>query len=55
MSAQARSALGKTTRPSLPGILPRPRLFDMLDEARAVGAVWPRSGTARASSRIRHK
>ncbi len=40
MSAQARSALGKTTRPSLPGILPRPRLFDMLDEARTVGAVW---------------
>ena len=35
-----RSALGKTTRPSLPGILPRQRMFDLLDEGRAAGAVW---------------
>jgi len=35
-----RSALGKTTRPSLPGILPRMRLFEMLDEARTGRAVW---------------
>lgn len=35
-----RSALGKTRRPSLPGILPRNRLFKVLDEARSGGAVW---------------
>jgi SAM-dependent methyltransferase len=40
VSATGRSALGKTTRPSLPGILPRQRLFARLDEARAAGAVW---------------
>ena len=40
MSPRGRSALGKTTRPSLPGILPRKRLFDLLEEARAGGAVW---------------
>ena len=40
MSDAARNPLAKTTRPSLPGILPRQRLFDLLDEARAGGAVW---------------
>ena len=29
-----RASLGKTTRPSLSGILPRKRLFKRLDEAR---------------------
>ena len=59
MSAPGRSALGKTTRPSLPGILPRKRLFDLLDEARAGGAVWlagpPGSGkTTLAASYLDH-
>ena len=59
MSAPGRSALGKTTRPSLPGILPRKRLFDLLDEARAGGAVWlagpPGSGkTTLAASHLDH-
>lgn len=40
MTPRGRSALGKTTRPSLPGILPRKRLFDLLDDARVGGAVW---------------
>ena len=35
-----RSSFAKTTRPSLPGILPRPRLFELLDEARTGGAAW---------------
>lgn len=35
-----RIALGKTSRPRLPGILPRQRLFEILDEARAGGSVW---------------
>src|SRR6185295_13913218 len=30
----------KTTRPSLSGILPRKRLFKLLDEARKSPAVW---------------
>ena len=35
-----RASLGKTTRPSLPGILPRKRLFGLLDEARERPVVW---------------
>ncbi len=35
-----RASLGKTTRPSLSGILPRPRLFDLLDAARERSTVW---------------
>lgn len=35
-----RSALGKTTRPSLPDILPRRRLFARLNEGRKRPAVW---------------
>jgi len=35
-----RSTLGKTTRPSLSGILPRKRLFTRLDEARKQPVVW---------------
>ena len=35
-----RVSLGKTTRPSLSGILPRRRLFKLLDEARECPAVW---------------
>jgi LuxR family maltose regulon positive regulatory protein len=35
-----RSALGKITRPSLPDILPRRRLFARLDEGRKGPAVW---------------
>ena len=35
-----RASLGKTTRPSLPGILPRPRLFALLDAARERPVVW---------------
>jgi len=35
-----RASLGKTTRPSLSGILPRKRLFKLLDEARARPVVW---------------
>ncbi len=35
-----RVSLGKTTRPSLSGILPRKRLFKLLDEARECPAVW---------------
>jgi DNA-binding SARP family transcriptional activator len=34
------AALGKISRPSLPGILPRKRLFALLDEARKHPAVW---------------
>jgi ATP/maltotriose-dependent transcriptional regulator MalT/DNA-binding SARP family transcriptional activator len=35
-----RASLGKTTRPSLSGILPRQRLFALLDEARERPVVW---------------
>ncbi len=35
-----RASLGKTTRPSLSGILPRKRLFALLDEARERPVVW---------------
>ncbi|MGQ0512418.1 MAG: BTAD domain-containing putative transcriptional regulator [Betaproteobacteria bacterium] len=35
-----RPSLGKTTRPSLSGILPRQRLFDFLDRARERSTVW---------------
>jgi hypothetical protein len=35
-----RASLGKTTRPSLSGILPRKRLFARLDEARERPVVW---------------
>ncbi len=35
-----RASLGKTTRPSLSGILPRKRLFKQLDEARERPVVW---------------
>jgi len=35
-----RSSLGKTTRPRIAGVLPRERLFGLLDEARAGSAVW---------------
>lgn len=35
-----RPSLGKTTRPSLSGILPRQRLFDLLDRARECSTVW---------------
>lgn len=35
-----RVSLGKTTRPSLPGILPRKRLFALLDEGRERAAIW---------------
>jgi hypothetical protein len=35
-----RSSLGKTTRPSLIGIVARERLFSLLDEARKGPAVW---------------
>jgi len=35
-----RSSLGKTTRPSLAGILPRSRLFGLLDQGREGPVVW---------------
>ena len=35
-----RASLGKTTRPSLSGILPRPGLFSRLDEARERPVIW---------------
>jgi ATP/maltotriose-dependent transcriptional regulator MalT len=35
-----RASLGKTTRPSLTGILPRKRLFGLLDRARERPVVW---------------
>ena len=35
-----RGSLGKTTRPSLGGVLPRQRLFALLDEGRQGSAVW---------------
>ncbi|MBI1943547.1 MAG: hypothetical protein HYS35_07755 [Betaproteobacteria bacterium] len=35
-----RASLGKTSRPSLSGILPRKRLFALLDEARQRSVVW---------------
>ncbi len=35
-----RATLGKTTRPSLSGILPRERLFSQLDEARERPVIW---------------
>jgi LuxR family maltose regulon positive regulatory protein len=35
-----RASLGKTTRPSLAGILPRRRLFELLDAARERSTVW---------------
>lgn len=35
-----RPSLGKTTRPSLSGILPRQRLFNLLDRARERSTVW---------------
>jgi ATP/maltotriose-dependent transcriptional regulator MalT len=35
-----RASLGKTTRPSLSGILPRKRLFALLDSARERPVVW---------------
>ena len=37
---QKRISLGKTTRPSLSGILPRTRLFALLDEGRKGPVVW---------------
>ena len=40
MRPAKRVPLGKTTRPSLPGILPRERLFALLDEGRAKPVVW---------------
>ncbi|MBI4195085.1 MAG: tetratricopeptide repeat protein [Betaproteobacteria bacterium] len=33
-------SLGKTTRPTLAGVLPRDRLFKLLDQARASPVVW---------------
>lgn len=33
-------SLGKTTRPTLAGVLPRDRLFKLLDRARASAVVW---------------
>ena len=35
-----RASLGKTSRPSLSGILPRKRLFSLLDEARERPVAW---------------
>ena len=35
-----KGSLGKTTRPSLAGVLPRKRLFASLDEARDAAVVW---------------
>jgi ATP/maltotriose-dependent transcriptional regulator MalT/DNA-binding SARP family transcriptional activator len=35
-----RAPLGKTTRPSLGGVLPRERVFKLLEESRACRAVW---------------
>ena len=35
-----RASLGKTTRPSLSGILPRKRLFALFDEGRHSAALW---------------
>jgi len=35
-----RASLAKTTRPTFSGVLPRERLFQMLDEAREHWAVW---------------
>src|SRR5437868_1081666 len=35
-----RASLGKTTRPSLPGVLPRERLFALLEASREAPAVW---------------
>jgi LuxR family maltose regulon positive regulatory protein len=35
-----RGSLGKTARPSLSGILPRRRLFDLLDRGRQGPAIW---------------
>ena len=35
-----RASLGKTTRPRLSGILPRERIFTLLDEGRRSPAVW---------------
>ena len=35
-----KGSLGKTARPSLSGILPRRRLFDLLDRGREGAAIW---------------
>ncbi|HET7672118.1 MAG TPA: BTAD domain-containing putative transcriptional regulator [Burkholderiales bacterium] len=37
---QKRGSLGKTTRPRLAGVLPRERLFALLDEGREGPAIW---------------
>ncbi len=37
---QKRASLGKTTRPRLAGVLPRQRLFSLLEEPAAAPAVW---------------
>jgi LuxR family maltose regulon positive regulatory protein len=40
MGSMKRVSLGKTTRPSLSGILPRERLFASLEQGREAGIVW---------------
>ncbi len=53
--SEPRVLLAKTTRPSYSGVLPRKRLFDLLDRARQKPIIWitgpPGSGkTALAAS-----
>src|SRR3989304_4546486 len=53
-------SLGKTTRPSFAGILPRERLFAWLDQARSRRVIWvtgpPGSGkTSLVASYIEHR
>src|SRR5918992_5254949 len=40
MKPGRRGSLGKTARPSLSGILPRRRLFELLDRGREGAAIW---------------